>query len=62
MDRTCGNCEWFDDERCHKNPPQMVGGIDENGRIDWHSDWPDVAPTDWCGQWRKSDEPDPIAD
>ena len=34
---------------CHKNPPFIFGKPDE----EYVSDFPEVDPEDWCGQWEE---------
>lgn len=52
---TCENCQWsdvtVDPEQgpilwCRRNPPQVVGPIDDGFEVLW----PPVEPNDWCGE------------
>ena len=51
----CESCRWYDDclgtalGRCRKNPPTLFGM--PNG--EYMSDYPEVGPEDWCGQWQE---------
>lgn len=47
--RTCANCIYYypESETCHAHPPAL--GAKAQGKYDFV--WPEVEPTDWCGQW-----------
>lgn len=49
----CDSCRWYNGVpplgRCRKNPPTVFGMPDG----EYMSDFPEVDPDDWCGQWEK---------
>ncbi len=52
----CGNCRWYEPSRvslghCRKNPPTIITWPDGES----YSDFPEVAPEDWCGQWEANE-------
>lgn len=49
----CENCRFKVNEECHRSFPQLVIESNECDTI-WHSEWPDISKTDWCGEWKKS--------
>lgn len=55
--RTCATCFNYRDGYCHKYPPQLYPVTDEYGRTFSNSQWPEVGPTEWCGQWELNQHP-----
>lgn len=44
-DEKCGNCYYWDDQRCHKYAPKPTDERKLN--------WPTTKGEDWCGEFRR---------
>lgn len=42
----CGNCRYFDGDRCHRNAPIPTDVMQPLQTL-----WPRVAAGEWCGEW-----------
>lgn len=43
---------------CHRLPPAvMVVGIDGAGHVGTTTQWPNVQPVQWCGEWQPMSVP-----
>ncbi len=52
--RECATCQWWEEGKCHRHPPQMVlYPLGNQHPITYTptSYWPYVLATDWCGEW-----------
>ena len=55
----CGNCYFYQDMRCHRNPPQTRNSHHkaEGGFVEQRipiSEWPHVRKDAWCGEFREN--------
>jgi len=50
----CGNCDYFEKAGpvCKRYPPTL---IDVDG-VELSSCYPEVAPHNWCGEWKLREE------
>ena len=58
-EKICENCQFFDRGTCHRYPPQLDQVKYYEGDYDdsyWY--FPEVAPTDWCGEWQPKPKQD----
>jgi hypothetical protein len=65
---TCATCQYFSESSCHRYPP-VVASYAESRRDEYsqmsvetytRSEFPNVLPTEWCGEWRKLNDDDDI--
>jgi hypothetical protein len=56
----CSNCAALNqaDMTCHLQPPTVLLRAPTGGEVTatMTSEWPQVAASDWCGQWRPATE------
>jgi hypothetical protein len=48
----CATCKFYDRRDCKVYPPQVIYDYTSDT---YESLWPEVEPTDWCGQWEAQD-------
>lgn len=67
-ENTCGNCRFFRQAACHRNPPVghafIVPQQDALGRAQFEpqtiSYWPMVKQNQWCGEWQPRQPEDAV--
>lgn len=55
-EKICQNCRYYDNGYCKKYPPKqfIITSITSDGEYFFHTEYPFVCKSDWCGEWEKN--------
>lgn len=67
---TCADCAFFNHDSCRRYPPTVIAEVhtqhanENRGQSEevysiTSSQWPEVGPTDWCGEHQRAPEGKP---